>query len=649
MAPRLTGSVFSLGIDYAGSVHDDLPQCPTDAGRVDKFFQGWGFVAAHQAHGLAAAEAGAILDAIEEWTDGLRNAGRQNAVVLYIGGHGRLHHGRHHMLAANSPKRPPYGGRKSIGAQGLVESVLNSGAKHALILLDVCRAGFAAAEVQEAVSRAAAAQSSPIMDLAVLVSCLHHEKSYSGAFVEALLDSLEEGSDQGHWNDGDEYVTLLELRNELRDRLGGDQSAEVAGRDGLKIVPNPRYRAGAAARSAEMSELLRHLPPEDREHFLRKAASTDAVDVGWFFAGRRQPSRDTVGWLAEARQGVLVVTGAPGAGKSAFLGRMAVLADRESQPVCRVLGMLDTDPDTRPPVGVFDAVTHLKNKRVDDAALDIAGQLGLDLGESSSPARDLILGLAESGRQVTVLADALDEVERGEEELVARDVLRAIANLEGCRVLVGTRRDRDGRHAGTPDDPGPLVSALTPREGSVRLIDLSDDPFAEQDIAEYVIDRLEDSWPSEERRITAAHEVARQSSSVFLYARFALRVLRGLPESTVDEPGWQDRLPQDVGAAGLHEVFSEDLRRFSDPVGVREILTPLAFSRGSGLPRRQVWPVLASELSPTGRAYRDSDVARVIREAGWYLTEATEDGQAVFRLYHQAIADYLVQLVCDDE
>lgn len=644
---RPKGSIFSLGIDYSRSVHPDLPECPTDAKRVRQFFQDWGFTPPRDPEDLSTVDAGTIRDAVERWSDEVRDAGRYGAVVLYLGGHGRMHHGRHHTLAATSPAAPPYGGRKSISADDLVEQILNSGARRALVLLDVCHAGFAAAQVQQSVAQAAAAQAGPIMDLAVLVSCLHHEKSYNGAFVDALLTGLEAGSPQGHWKDGDEYVTLQELRDELRDRLEDEQCAEVAGRSGLKIVPNPRYRADAAARSVEIGELLRHLAPADREHFLRKAASTDALDVGWFFTGRRRPSGQAVDWLREAGQGVLAVTGAPGAGKSAFLGRLAVLADPDSQAACRTLGMLDDDPDTRPPVGVFDAVTHLKNRRVDDVALDIARQLGFDLTTSSSPARDLVLALADGGRRVTVLADALDEAERGEEELVARDVLRAIGNLDGCRVVVGTRRDRDGRHDATPDDPGPLVSALRPRGGSFQIMDLSTDPAAEDDIAQYIADRLTGRWPTPDRRARAAREVAAQSWRVFLYARFALRVLEGLPETVVEQPGWQARLPSDVGAAGLHEVFAEDLRRFDDPTAVREVLAPLAFARGDGIPRRQVWPALATELSVSGRAYRDSDVARIIREAGWYLIEATEDGQAVFRLYHQAIADYLTRTVCD--
>ena len=92
----------------------------------------------------------------------------------------------------------------------------------------------------------------------------------------------------------------------------------------------------------------------------------------------------------------------------------------------------------------------------------------------------------------------------------------------------------------------------------------------------------------------------------------------------------------------MDRAFAEDLGRFDDPVLIEEVLMPLAYAHGKGLPRRQIWPELATALAcgRSGRTYNAADVSRVIREAGWYLTEGTEEGQAVFRLYHQSMNDY---------
>ncbi|MBZ6195153.1 caspase family protein [Streptomyces olivaceus] len=648
MTTRTRGSVFSVGIDYADGPHPYLPDAPSDARLLEAFFSDWGFHPLLECCLLSDATARAVVDSLERWVDTARDEKRAAKVVLYLAGHGRLHNGRHYVLVASSPETAPYFGSKAISVEDLVQAILNSGALSGLILLDTCYAGFAAHEVQQAVDRAAAAHGGPGMDLAVLVPSLHHERSYSGLFVKGMLEALRTGSRGGHWNDGDEFVTLLELRDELRLRLSDDQCAYVAGRDGMKIVPNPRYRAHAADRAVELGALLADLPDADREHFLSRAASADAGDVGWYFTGRERMTRRVTGWLSGGDRGVLVVTGPPGCGKSAFLGRMAVLADHASQPACRVLGLLDEDR-ARPPVGSFDAVVHLRNRRAEEVARDIGDQLGLDLSGSTSPPRDLITLLSDGQRAVTVLADALDEAEQDDAVYIARDVLRAIAGLPGCRVVVGTRRDRDGRHdPGDRDrDLGPLIDMLRPRRAPLTVLDLGTDEHTGRDIEQYVESRLGregvTGWPSPLRRRAAARAVADQARRVFLYARFAMRVLEGVSETVVDEAGWERRLPADVGDAGLHQVFAEDLTRFDDPTLVREVLTPLAFARGKGLPRRQIWPELAGALAAdrSGRAYSSADVSRVIREAGWYLIEGTEDGQAVFRLYHQSIGDYL--------
>ncbi|MYW04636.1 hypothetical protein GT354_41480 [Streptomyces sp. SID3343] len=457
-------------------------------------------------------------------------------------------------------------------------------------------------------------------------------------------------------------MTLFEMREELRLRLDDEQCAYVAGRDGLKIMPNPRYRANAADRAVEMDALLAQLSDDDREHFLRKAAGTDVGNSGWFFTGRHTSSASLVLWLGRNDQGLMVVTGAPGSGKSAFLGRLAVLADPGSQAACRVLGLLDEGNEPNPVIGTFDAVVLVKNRRVDDVARDIAYQLDIDLSESSSPPRDLVLALHDSGRRVTVLADALDEAEQGEEVFIARDVLRAIAGLPGCRVIVGTRRDRDGRtiarHTAVDGceatDAGPLIESLRPRRGAFEILDLDLDDDTDRDIERYVEIRLaaramdvaadgSRRWPTERRRRMAAREVARQAGRVFLYARFAVSALEALPEDVVELPRWYGQLPGAAAEAGLHRIFGEDLKRFEDPVLVTEVLTPLAFARGKGLPRRQIWPELATALAEdrSGRAYSAADISRVVREAGSYLIEGTEDGQSVFRLYHQSIGDFL--------
>src|SRR5262249_38865171 len=54
----------------------------------------------------------------------------------------------------------------------------------------------------------------------------------------------------------------------------------------------------------------------------------------------------------------------------------------------------------------------------------------------------------------------------------------------------------------------------------------------------------------------------------------------------------------------------------------------------------RVWPGGGNALMQRKRRYVDDDVAWVLEHAGWHIIEAGEDGQAVYRLAHQALADH---------
>jgi WD40 repeat protein len=77
----------------------------------------------------------------------------------------------------------------------------------------------------------------------------------------------------------------------------------------------------------------------------------------------------------------------------------------------------------------------------------------------------------------------------------------------------------------------------------------------------------------------------------------------------------------------------------------RDLLRPLAFAHGAGLPWEDLWAPLASKLS--GRGYTDEDLIWLRRQAGSYVVEAMESGHSVYRLYHAALAEYLRQ-GCDE-
>ncbi|MCP4224698.1 MAG: hypothetical protein GY773_15270, partial [Actinomycetia bacterium] len=235
----------------------------------------------------------------------------------------------------------------------------NATPKACIVLIDGCHSGFGANDVADWVRDQSKAQGTPPVRLGVLASSLPLERSTDGVFIENLLAALKEGSGANRWRATTEAVTLLEPCDELQDRLGDLQYAFTAGNDGLRL-PNPNYRADTADRPVLLGDLLADLATDEREHFLDKAAVSDAAEIGWFFTGRKGPTRRLLRWLENNDEGLYVVTGSPGAGKSAFLGHLAVLADPGSQTACRALGMLDAAPDLLPPSGLFDAVVHAR-------------------------------------------------------------------------------------------------------------------------------------------------------------------------------------------------------------------------------------------------------------------------------------------------
>ena len=73
----------------------------------------------------------------------------------------------------------------------------------------------------------------------------------------------------------------------------------------------------------------------------------------------------------------------------------------------------------------------------------------------------------------------------------------------------------------------------------------------------------------------------------------------------------------------------------------RELLLPLAYAQGAGLPWEDIWPLLARQLTET--TCTSTDLDWLVEAAGYYIVESTsEDGRrSVYRLYHEALAEHL--------
>jgi hypothetical protein len=341
------------------------------------------------------------------------------------------------------------------------------------------------------------------------------------------------------------------------------------------------------------------------------------------------------------------VTGSPGTGKSAVLGRIATLADPAYRRLAEEEGALDdAEPGTIPDEGIIDVAVHARNKSLRNVQDAMAAGLGLECPAGGWPSNEMLIDqIAERYPRARLIVDALDEANQTAVIAIATDLLRPLAARRGISVIVGTRTHLASVSSkGTLPGYGPLIDHLDPQRRHIHVLD--DDPSTSDSISRYVRRRLIETphspyirhRVSEQDLASLISAVTKASGVVFLFARLGTRALLNR-----DEP----LLPGDAEVARLlagetKDVFKADLDRFqgTDRVRVNDLLRALAWAGGNGFPRWPEWPEVASQLSETGATYGVDDVDWVLNHAGYHITETQENGQAVYRLYHQALADY---------
>src|SRR4029453_5299178 len=258
-------------------------------------------------------------------------------------------------------------GFNAVDTKTLGSAVAKSPAEKVLVILDTCYSGRGAGEVAEAVAKVLGTRpAAPGRQKAVAVIASAHalDKAQEGVFGEALVHVLANPSVNRRWSDEDSFIHTEFLAAAVADELEARGIAQRPGykADGLgqDFVPNPRHRPGILAEDVETRR--RRLEAAE-EHFLPAARGIEVGETGWDFPGRERLVRDVISWLATARSGMLVVTGPPGAGKSAVMGRLATMSDPHYRERARAEGGLATiPPETLPPEGVVDVALHGRGK-----------------------------------------------------------------------------------------------------------------------------------------------------------------------------------------------------------------------------------------------------------------------------------------------
>lgn len=221
--------------------------------------------------------------------------------------------------------------------------------------------------------------------------------------------------------------------------------------------------------------------PEGERHWRPRARGVSIEsERGYRFRGRTAALSRIVRWLDRPApdRHALVVTGSPGVGKSAVLGRIVTMAD----PAIRASLPVDDDAVKASLQSVSCAV-HAKGKTALEIAEEIARAASVRLpGQPSDLAAAIRTTLGErAGQRFNLIIDALDEAASPEQARATIDkiVLPLVETCSdiGAQVIVGTRRRDNG---------GDLLGRFA---GALVELDLDSSPqyFAEEDLAAYAL------------------------------------------------------------------------------------------------------------------------------------------------------------------
>lgn len=567
-----------------------------------------------------------------------------DVVVVYFAGHGSVaERDRHYLLCWDS--RDEDLATTALATEDLVRILCRGSLRHLLLILDTCAAGAGGAEASAVALRTIAYRNAHAdsTGLWFLASARRKDIAEDGAFVGALGEAVK--TTTGRTGQRQQYLDLTELVKAINERFDGDgrgQRAELA--SGLvtglaPFLPNTGYEEDLPPLGTDLEVQRRVVARDLTEHFGPRSRGVEfESEQGLYFSGRVRVLSELVAWLtAEVGDGRgRVVTGSPGCGKSAVLGRIVALSDG---PYRSRLDLAGVAPETVIPPGCVTAAVHARHKRLEE----VVERLATALDVAADGAAALLQELTRRGRQgppLIIVVDAVDEAGsdtaadaggHGEPRRITRELLRPMSEIQGVRLLVGTRHE--------------LVAPLGP---TFLCMDLDRPEYRadEDDVAGYVTrvllatEEADVRTPYRGRRELArivARGVAEKAAGVYLYARTTARTLRS-DRTAVDvaRPGWAETLPSEIG-----EAFDDYLARFGpDEPRVRRMLLALAFSEGKGLPRGLVWTALSSVIS--GTPCTEEDVSWVLDVGEAYIAEVIDDDRrSAYRLYHKALAEHL--------
>jgi hypothetical protein len=334
----------------------------------------------------------------------------------------------------------------------LTRILTRTGLRNLLVILDTCYGGAGAADGAQLVLRTIARKFDDAGSGGVwlLSSARSRDEAEDGAFIDCLLDGLADVRERT--GQRQRYLDLsyvVEAVNRRLERRELRQRAELAAGMVTGVAPfldNEGYQPGLPSGDTDLALQRRWARGELHDHFGPRARGVDFdSEPGLYFSGRERVLDELVGWLTgEGDVRGRVVTGSPGCGKSAVLGRIVAMSD----PAYRKDLLREAHPAG---AGVtprlVDVWVHARHKLLPEIVERIAADLGLTADSPGQLLRVVSQRASERGPMVIVV-DALDEAGAGadsggkhEPRRIARELLRPLSEISGVRLPVGTRRE----------------------------------------------------------------------------------------------------------------------------------------------------------------------------------------------------------------
>ena len=357
-------------------------------------------------------------------------------------------------------------------------------------------------------------------------------------------------------------------------------------------------------------------PGEARSHFTRRSRGQRSTARGGdLFRGRADALDRVREWLTEDEPPgqALVITGQPGAGKSAVLARAALGEEAEH--------------------GGPGLAFHARAAAIGDFLTALADLIGMDTPTSAD---ELVISLADLPEQspVPVVVDALDEAASDSDRRQIAEALAELAVLPGLRVAVATRP----MTVGDPFAPGGLLPALgVAASDDHNLIDLDSDTYFDlESLRQFAAALLAQDGMDQPGPPGAAWAQYRdqQGACDWLAAIIAERAGRNfLAAAMAAVPLSTARTMTDPAAkgfdrAGIPSGVGEALSKYLDRLPGqrrerdRELLTALAYARGTGLDDH-AWLAFAAALGYSA-SIADLDALRRSPAADYLLQTTAE-------------------------